>query len=397
MNSGSSYEEDDESEGDIFSSDEDASDDEYNSDSSDGYDPPGVVSDDDTDGCCYLSTTKNDHLDDTSSFVNQNIPDYGHVTVPFDEDTKPRDIVEAVMDEEFILNCIGATNEHREHDHNFVEKIGSIPRKEKGIWFVRGFLAIKWHMKMLQLPQIKWAWSDDPLKTQPEVKKITALDIFRLMLKHFPVVKPSSLSTRDSESFHPLQNINAGAAYLREKVNKFWSVGQKLCIDEGRIRSKSKRNPYKSRNPDKPVRVGWTVCKISDRGELGGYFVYNHVVKVGKKTYLNPQRGKNYDIVYQLLSGLKDNGRLVVMDSGFPTIDLQKDARVLWETQIIATQCGNAKHLPKNHKVNVIQARNFVGGFSKALHCGDLTITYWNDKNAVTFLDNRVEGNFGNQ
>eukprot|EP00794_Sanderia_malayensis_P005758 gene5758-biopygen4674 len=396
MNSGSSSE-DDESEGDIFSSDEDASDDEYNSGSSDGYDPPGVVSDDDTDGYCYWSTTKNDHLDDTSSFVNQNIPDYGHVTVPFDEYTKPSGIAEAVMDEEFILNRIGATNEHREHDHNFVEKIGSIPRNEKGIWFVRGFFAIKWHMKMLQLPQIKWAWSDDPLKTQPEVKKITTLDIFRLMLKDFPVVKPSSLSTRDSESFHPLQNINAGAAYLREKVNKFWSVGQKLCIDEGRIRSKSKRNPYKSRNPDKPVRMGWVVCKISDRGELGGNFVYNHVVKVGKKTYLNPQRGKNYDIVYQLLSGMKDNGRLVIMDSGFPTIDLLKDARVLWETQIIATQCGNAKHLPKNHKVNVIQARNFVGGFSKALHCGDFTITYWNDNNAVTFLDNGVEGNFGNQ
>ena len=140
------------------------------------------------------------------------------------------------------------------------------------------------------------------------------------MLKHFRVVKPSKLPARGSEIYHPLQNINAGAAYLRDKAKTFWSVGKKLCINEGRIRSKSKRNPYKTRNPDKPVRIGWTVCKISDKGYLGGNFVCNHVVKVGKRTYVNPQKGKNYDTVDQLLSGLKDNGRLVIMDSGFPTI-----------------------------------------------------------------------------
>ena len=69
-------------------------------------------------------------------------------------------------------------------------------------------------------------------------------------------------------------------------------------------------------------------------------------------TYVNPQKGKNYDIVDQLLSGLKDNGRLVIMDSGFPIIHLLKDARLLWETHIIATQHGNMKHLPKGHKEN---------------------------------------------
>ena len=39
------------------------------------------------------------------------------------------------------------------------------------IYFVRGFFAIKWHIRLLRYPQMKWAWSEDPLKSQPEIKK----------------------------------------------------------------------------------------------------------------------------------------------------------------------------------------------------------------------------------
>ena len=63
-------------------------------------------------------------------------------------------------------------------------------------------------------------------------------------------------------------------------------------------------NPLKVRNPDKPIRMGWTMC-ISDKGQYGGYFVFSHVVKVGKKSYIHPQNGNNYDIVDQLRAGLK--------------------------------------------------------------------------------------------
>ena len=51
-----------------------------------------------------------------------------------------------------------------------------------------------------------------------------------------------------------------------------------------------------------------------------------HVVKVGKKSYMHPQNGKNYDIVDKLTAGLKNSGRLVVMDSGFLTLKLMKDS-----------------------------------------------------------------------
>ena len=184
--------EDDDSGSDIFSSDEDALEADYDSDSSNFYDPEGISSDDHADGCCHWSKTRNDNPGDFN-MINQNIPEYGHVTVPFDEDTKPNDTTEHIMDDELILKWIDATNEHGGNDQNFVEKIGNIPWDEKGIWFVRCYFAIKWHLKMLKLPEMKWAWSDDPLKAQEEVKKTMTLDVFHLMLKHFRVVKPSEL------------------------------------------------------------------------------------------------------------------------------------------------------------------------------------------------------------
>ena len=132
------------------------------------------------------------------------------------------------------------------------------------------------------------------------------------------------------------------------------------------------------------------MCKISDKGQYGGYFVCNHVVKVGRKSYVHPQNGKDYDIVDQLIDGLKNSGRLGVMDSGFPTLKLMKDSWQLWRTQMITTQRGNTAHMPSNHKVHLKKAKKIVRGLSQALHHDNITVTHWNDNNVVTFLDNGI-------
>ena len=136
--------------------------------------------------------------------------------------------------------------------------------------------------------------------------------------------------------------------------------------------------------------MGWAICKISDKGVHGGNFVGNHVVKVGRKTYKNTANGKNYDVVDQLLTDYKDRGRQVVVDSGFPTVKLMTDSEDLWRTRLIATQRGRTAHLPTSH-ADIKTTKTFARGFSKSLHCGFVNLTYWNDNNAVIFLDNDVE------
>ena len=120
--------------------------------------------------------------------------------------------------------------------------------------------------------------------------------------------------------------------------------------------------------------MGWTICKASDKGLYGGYYLANHVVKVGRKSY---KHGKNYDMVDQLLSGLQNGGRLVVMDSGFPTVKLMLDAKLLWNTRLISTQRGHTSHFPTNQKENLRPTKAFVRGFSKTLHTGFANFTYW--------------------
>lgn len=101
-------------------------------DSSLEYDPEGVASDDDENGCCHWSRKKGHEFED-EIIPDANIAENGCLLAPFDDDVKPHDVVEKIMDDTFILQCIDATNEHGAHDPNFVDKIGEIARDEKGI------------------------------------------------------------------------------------------------------------------------------------------------------------------------------------------------------------------------------------------------------------------------
>ena len=54
---------------------------------------------------------------------------------------------------DFLDLCIEATNEHAAEDASFIKKIGIIEKSEKGIAFMKGFLAAKWHLPLLGYSQ----------------------------------------------------------------------------------------------------------------------------------------------------------------------------------------------------------------------------------------------------
>ena len=78
--------------------------------------------------------------------------------------------------------------------------------------------------------------------------------------------------------------------------------------------------------------------------------IANHLVKVGRKTYPSTARSKTYNIVDQLLSSHKGNGKLVVLDNGFPTIKLLEDAKTSWNARVVATQKSKTAHFPSRHQ-----------------------------------------------
>eukprot|EP00112_Aurelia_sp_Birch-Aquarium-sp1_P010950 Seg2314.4 transcript_id=Seg2314.4/GoldUCD/mRNA.D3Y31 product="hypothetical protein" protein_id=Seg2314.4/GoldUCD/D3Y31 len=107
--------------------------------------------------------------------------------------------------------------------------------------------------------------------------------------------------------------------------------------------------------------------------------------------YTSTAKGKTYNIVEQLTEAHKNQGKMLVLDSGFPTLSLIEDAKNVWNTSIVATKRGETAHFPFCHADFVKKANNFARGYSKTLHKGFVTITYWNDNNDVCFVDNDMD------
>ena len=81
----------------------------------------------------------------------------------------------------------------------------------------------------------------------------------------------------------------------------------------------------------------------------GKVFIWNHLVHVGKYTYTSTQNGNYFNIVVQVLDGRIGVGPIVALDNAFATISLLQTVKADWNTVIVATQTGNAKHLREKH------------------------------------------------
>ena len=142
---------DEDSESDFSISMSDSDNEEFDSDKSEEYDPEGVTSGDDGGGCCHW-LKEQDNMSQYEIIPDEYIPGNDHLLELLDDDTKPHDVLEKIMDDTFILSCIEATNEHGANDPNFVNETGEITTDEKGIYFVRGFFYYKVVHKVIEIP-----------------------------------------------------------------------------------------------------------------------------------------------------------------------------------------------------------------------------------------------------
>eukprot|EP00112_Aurelia_sp_Birch-Aquarium-sp1_P006772 Seg1740.6 transcript_id=Seg1740.6/GoldUCD/mRNA.D3Y31 product="hypothetical protein" protein_id=Seg1740.6/GoldUCD/D3Y31 len=112
----------------------------------DQYNPDGPESDDDNNGCCHWSVTK----DSVPNKVvpNEVLNEFGSTNYDNDNDAKPHEIVEMILSDAFVDDCIDATNYHGQNDPKFQRRLGNLEKNEKGRAFIRGFLAIKWHISL---------------------------------------------------------------------------------------------------------------------------------------------------------------------------------------------------------------------------------------------------------
>ena len=125
-------------------------------------------------------------------------------------------MVNDVIDHEFLDRIIRCTDTHGRSDVKFKNSLvkvygdKSIPFSEKGQSLIRGFLALKIYLGFMGVKDMHEAWSQkDPLKAYPELPKVMSFRLFNGLKKHFRVSITEELQDRDSEAYHPLQNVGS--------------------------------------------------------------------------------------------------------------------------------------------------------------------------------------------
>ena len=135
---------------------------------------------------------------------------------------------------------------------------------------------------------------------------------------------------------------------MARKAQENWIPWKVLALDEDRVKSKSRRNAFKTRDPDKPIKEAWAVSKLGDKREKDGTYISNGIVKCGNYTYSNTDNGKMYNIIDKQIgcSDIKGSGRTVVLDSAYVTILFFRDAATVWKIKVVGTIRKRLKHLP---------------------------------------------------
>ena len=89
---------------------------------------------------------------------------------------------------------------------------------------------------------------------------------------------------------HPYRKFTPGLTYLCTQSRKLFKEVDIYTIDELRIRSSSKRNKYKTFQPQKPIRNGTDVYTLSCASKTHSGLVFATVPYCGKKTYVNEEK-----------------------------------------------------------------------------------------------------------
>lgn len=222
-------------------------------------------------------------------------------------------IVDWVLDDQFFYYLIDFTNAHAvaHNDVNFVP----ITRDAGGIIELKAWFTIYWESAQLKL-SIEKVFNQR--NGQQRLNQLMTRDRFWDIHRNIKFAHEDELDLTN-----PRRHFDTLVDYIKRKVNRLWIPGDLFTIDEGRIKGKSKRNPYLTFEPNKPDRSGQNNYKCCQKGENTVGFTVANVLYVGSQTYTNDDEGKITNIVHQLIDSCGFiAGQVYILDSLFTSIEL---------------------------------------------------------------------------
>jgi len=321
-----------------------------------------------------------------------------------DKYNKEIDYFEMFFDDEIYNIIISESNRY------FMEKYMSDAKFGTGTWQyqykkkqitkqdIKSYFAILLCMAIVDLPQKRMYWSEDPLLRQNYIASIMPRLRFEMISAALHLKEDIKEIKNNLTKIIPFMNT------VSIKFRIFYNIDQNITIDESMISFKG-RSEYRFYMPMKPIRYGFKLHALTE-SQTG--YCYNFLLDVGKKNLQKLIESSEWEddiedeeryilfIVNKLLSCLPFKGYNLYMDSWYNSVYL---AEYLVKKGITVTGPlkKNSSDLPKTSMNEELRL-----GERQTRSSALLSLTRWKDKKEMILISSifsgeKIESNLKNK
>lgn len=294
-------------------------------------------------------------------------------------DASPHDFFNLYMSDEIIDMMVSETNRYAEQviiAGIAEETIGPSSRLHKWTPTDRGemlkFLGLIGYMGLVKYPSYQHYWSSNYLYKNDVCSTAMSRNRFEILMKmwHFS----NNEECPENDRLHKLRPL---LQKLQEKFSSLYIPGETVCVDESMIPFRG-RLIFKQYLPNKAHKYGVKEFKLcSDKG-----YTWNFIIYEGKER----EKGRSVpsNIVMKLSENLLDQGRTVVTDNYYTSIDLA-NLLLARNTHLLGTLRKNRKNLPRE----VVDAKLKKGEVMAKENSDGIVVLKWKDKRDVLVLSTK--------
>ena len=246
------------------------------------------------------------------------------------------------------------------------------------------FIAVLIYMGFVRLPNTNCYWSVSSLYHGNWARRfISSRDRFKSILAFLHVVSPNAEDPDDK-----LRKVRFLVDYVKGRCRQLYQPGCRISVDERMVKSKG-RFPMSQYARDKPVKFGFKLWVVAD--SVNGY-TYDFFVYCGKAGTLVSEHGLAYDVVFQLVSSLLDQGYELYFDNYYTSMKLVNDL-LDRRTYVCATATANRRGYPVQLKVDKKEWESTSArGDCRWIRIGGVLALQWKDSKVVSILSTVHKG-----
>lgn len=313
-------------------------------------------------------------------------------------DTHPEDFVEATGGlhdlpatanpiDFFSLFVPESFFSHMTHETNlYAEQCQQQKRQRDPYWKpvneddLRKYIYINIMFGLIQLPEMRMYWSEDPMFRIAAVADALGRQRFQKIHQYLHLNDNTQQPDRDSPHHDPLFKVRPLLDTVRSTCNNIYRPSRDLSIDEAMIGFNGRLH-FKQYIPSKPSPYGIKVWCLAE--SKSGYML-NFSFYTGKNNNSDLPHGLGHHVVTNISQQFLHKNHCFYFDNFFSSIKLAEDLLNM-KTYSCSTTRPNRKGWPFKEKTT-----RRAAGSIKMLQKGPIVATQWIDKRQVNIISTCV-------